>query len=118
MDYLAKVPEVKDTVHKHSLLHHLCHMIMEQNVDTTDLYSEIGAATRASRVDYDKLAANLNKMEEDCKASWDHLRAIAKHDGNTAMKIKYTISRLSYLFELFSLHFPFIFLSKDVGISN
>ncbi|XP_046634665.1 FH1/FH2 domain-containing protein 3-like isoform X2 [Daphnia pulicaria] len=27
-------------------------------------------------------------MEEDCKASWDHLRAIAKHDGNTTMKIK------------------------------
>ncbi|KZS12793.1 Uncharacterized protein APZ42_022001 [Daphnia magna] len=88
VDYLAKVPEVKDTVHKHSLLHHLCHMIMEQNVETTDLYSEIGAVTRASRVDYDELAANLNKMEEDCKASWDHLRAIAKHDGNTAMKIK------------------------------
>ncbi|XP_046444572.1 uncharacterized protein LOC124194434 isoform X4 [Daphnia pulex] len=88
VDYLAKVPEVKDTVHKHSLLHHLCHMIMEQNVETTDLYSEIGAVTRASRVDYDELAANLNKMEEDCKASWDHLRAIAKHDGNTTMKIK------------------------------
>ncbi len=88
------MPEVKDTVHKHSLLHHLCHMIMEQNVETTDLYSEIGAVTRASRVDYDELAANLNKMEEDCKASWDHLRAIAKHDGNTTMKIKYSISRL------------------------
>lgn len=90
VDYLAKVPEVKDTVHKHSLLHHLCHMVMEQNLETTDLYSEIGAVTRASRVDYDELAANLNKMEEDCKASWDHLRAIAKHDGNTTMKIKYT----------------------------
>ena len=89
VEYLAKVPEVKDTVHKHSLLHHLCHMIMEQNTETTDLYSEIGAVTRASRVDFDELAANLNKMEEDCKASWDHLRAIAKHDGNTAMKIKY-----------------------------
>ncbi len=88
VDYLAKVPEVKDTVHKHSLLHHLCHMVMEQNLETTDLYSEIGAVTRASRVDYDELASNLNKMEEDCKASWDHLRAIAKHDGNTTMKIK------------------------------
>ena len=89
VDYLAKVPEVKDTVHKHSLLHHLCHMVMEQNQDkTTDLYSEIGPVTRASRVDFDELGSNLQKMEEDCKASWDHLRAIAKHDGNTNMKIK------------------------------
>ncbi|XP_052119799.1 FH1/FH2 domain-containing protein 3, partial [Frankliniella occidentalis] len=29
IEYLAKVPEVKDTVHKHSLLHHLCHMVMD-----------------------------------------------------------------------------------------
>lgn len=87
---------MKDTVHKHSLLHHLCHMVMEENADTTDLYSEIGAVTRASRVDYDELASNLNKMEEDCKASWDHLRAIAKHDGNTAMKNKYNYNSLVY----------------------
>ena len=90
IEYLAKVPEVKDTVHKHSLLHHLCHMIMEQNSETTDLYSEIGPVTRASRVDFDELSSNLSKMEEDCKASWDHLRAIAKHDGNTNVKIKYS----------------------------
>ena len=98
MDYLAKVPEVKDTVHKHSLLHHLCHMIMEQNPEMTDLYSEIGAVTRASRVDFDELASNLSKMEEDCKASWDHLRAIAKHDGNTAMKLKYITLNIYRMF--------------------
>jgi len=48
IEYLAKVPEVKDTVHKHSLLHHLCHMVMESSSDTSDLYSEIGPITRAS----------------------------------------------------------------------
>jgi FH1/FH2 domain-containing protein 3 len=42
IEYLAKVPEVKDTVHKHSLLHHLCHMVMEKFADATDLYSEVG----------------------------------------------------------------------------
>ena len=41
VDYLAKVPEVKDTVHKHSLLHHLCHMVMEKYPESSDLYSEV-----------------------------------------------------------------------------
>lgn len=88
IEYLAKVPEVKDTVHKHSLLHHLCHMVMEKFPDSSDLYSEIGAVTRASKVDFDELSANILKMEQECKASWDHLKVIAKHDGST-MKVKY-----------------------------
>ena len=50
IDYLAKVPEVKDTVHKHSLLHHLCDMVMEQFPDSSDLYSEIGPITRCAKV--------------------------------------------------------------------
>ena len=41
VDYLSKVPEVKDTVHKHSLLHHLCHMVMEKYPESSDLYSEV-----------------------------------------------------------------------------
>ncbi|KOX72614.1 FH1/FH2 domain-containing protein 3 [Melipona quadrifasciata] len=88
LEYLAKVPEVKDTVHKHSLLHHLCHMVMEKFPDSTDLYSEIGAVTRASKIDFDELAANIGKLESECKASWDHLKLIAKHDGSTMMKVK------------------------------
>ncbi|XP_025263116.1 uncharacterized protein LOC105251013 isoform X4 [Camponotus floridanus] len=88
LEYLVKVPEVKDTVHKHSLLHHLCHMVMEKFPDSTDLYSEIGAVTRASKIDFDELAANIAKLESECKASWDHLKLIAKHDGSTMMKVK------------------------------
>jgi hypothetical protein len=88
IDYLAKVPEVKDTVHKHSLLHHLCHIVMEKFPDATDLYSEIGAITRASKIDFDELALNIQRLESDCKASWDHLKLIAKHDGSTMMKVK------------------------------
>lgn len=41
IEYLSKVPEVKDTVHKHSLLHHLCHIVIEKFPDTSDLYSEV-----------------------------------------------------------------------------
>uniref|UniRef100_A0A2L2Y6M8 FH1/FH2 domain-containing protein 3 n=1 Tax=Parasteatoda tepidariorum TaxID=114398 RepID=A0A2L2Y6M8_PARTP len=80
LDYLSKVPEVKDTVHKHSLLHHICTMVMEKFPDSTNLYSEFGATTRVSKVDFDELAKNLVKMETECKASWEYLKAVLKHD--------------------------------------
>ncbi|XP_032310349.1 FH1/FH2 domain-containing protein 3 isoform X4 [Drosophila ananassae] len=88
IEYLAKVPEVKDTVHKHSLLHHLCHMVMESSSDTSDLYSEIGPITRASKADFTDLAHNLNQLEAECKASWDRLKLIAKHDCPPPLKQK------------------------------
>uniref|UniRef100_A0A6G1SA13 FH1/FH2 domain-containing protein 3 n=2 Tax=Aceria tosichella TaxID=561515 RepID=A0A6G1SA13_9ACAR len=83
IDYLEKVPEVKDTVHKHSLLHHLCLFIQEKFDPelSSDLYSEFSAVNRASKVDYTEVAKNLKKMQQDCKASWDHLKIVAKHDG-------------------------------------
>lgn len=83
IDYLEKVPEVKDTVHKHSLLHHLCLFIQEKYDPqlTNDLYSEFSAVNRASKVDYTEVAKNLKKMQQDCKASWDYLKIVAKHDG-------------------------------------
>lgn len=83
-----QVPEVKDTVHKHSLLHHLCHMVMESSEDTTDLYSEIGAVTRASKTDFADLAHNISCLENECKASWDRLKLIAKHDCPPQLKQK------------------------------
>lgn len=88
IEYLAKVPEVKDTVHKHSLLHHLCHIVMESSSDTTDLYSEIGPVTRASKADFADLAHNINYLESECKASWDRLKLIAKHDCPAQLKQK------------------------------
>lgn len=50
LSYLEKVPEVKDTVHKQSLLHHVCTMVVENFPDSSDLYSEIGAVTRSAKV--------------------------------------------------------------------
>ncbi|XP_069968011.1 uncharacterized protein Fhos isoform X4 [Bactrocera oleae] len=88
IEYLSKVPEVKDTVHKHSLLHHLCHMVMESSPDTTDLYSEIGPITRSSKADFSDLAHNLSQLETECKASWDRLKLIAKHDCPPQLKQK------------------------------
>lgn len=87
IDYLAKVPEVKDTVQKHSLLHHLCHMVMESSPATSDLYSEIGPITRASKTDFGELAHNIVYLETECKASWDRLSLISKHT-ETAQALK------------------------------
>ncbi|XP_047189234.1 FH1/FH2 domain-containing protein 3 isoform X2 [Scophthalmus maximus] len=88
LGYLEKVPEVKDTVHKQSLLHHACAIVVEKFPDSSDLYSEIGAITRLTKVDFDQLQDNLAQMERRCKASWDHLKVIAKHEMKPALKQK------------------------------
>ncbi|XP_023137424.2 FH1/FH2 domain-containing protein 3 isoform X3 [Amphiprion ocellaris] len=88
LTYLEKVPEVKDTVHKQSLLHHACSAVVENFPQSTDLYSEIGAITRSAKVDFDQLQENLNQMERRCKASWDHLKVIAKHEMKPQLKQK------------------------------
>ncbi|CAF3896572.1 unnamed protein product [Rotaria magnacalcarata] len=80
LDYLSKVPEVKDTIQKHSLLFHVCNIVVEKYPETSDFYSEIGEITRCSKVDFDELEQKLIKVESDCRASFDHLRAISKHE--------------------------------------
>nr|XP_055076901.1 FH1/FH2 domain-containing protein 3 isoform X1 [Misgurnus anguillicaudatus] len=88
LSYLEKVPEVKDTVHKQSLLHHVCSIVVENFSDSSDLYSEIGAITRSAKVDFDQLQETLTQMEWRCKASWDHLKVIAKHEMKSTLKQK------------------------------
>ncbi|XP_039763213.1 uncharacterized protein LOC120636034 isoform X2 [Pararge aegeria] len=88
LEYLSKVMEVKDTVQKHPLLYHICEMIIEKFPDTTDFFSEVGPVIRASKVDFDVLNVNLMKLETDCKASWDHMKRVAKHDGSQIFKTK------------------------------
>ncbi|XP_071225149.1 FH1/FH2 domain-containing protein 3-like isoform X3 [Salvelinus alpinus] len=88
LSYLEKVPEVKDTVHKQSLLHHACSIVVDNYPQSTDLYSEIGAITRSAKVDFDQLQDNLTMMERRCKASWDHLKVMAKHEMKPTLKQK------------------------------
>ena len=52
MEYLSHVPEVKDTVDKQSLLNHLCTYVVDHFLDSTDLFSEIPAISRAAKVAY------------------------------------------------------------------
>ncbi|NXK19608.1 FHOD1 protein, partial [Arenaria interpres] len=90
LGYLEKVSEVKDTVHRQSLLHHLCQMVVEKFPETTDLYSEIASITRSAKVDFDELANSLVQLERRCKASWDNLKVIAKHETKPVLKSKLT----------------------------
>ena len=80
LEYLTKVPEVKDTIHKNSLLYHLVNFVIEKYPNSSDLYSELTAVTRASRVDYDELLKNLTKMESDCKLCWEYCNVICKFE--------------------------------------
>jgi len=50
MEYLSRVPEVKDTVDKQSLLNHLCEYVLDRFIDSTDLFSELPAISRAAKV--------------------------------------------------------------------
>ncbi|XP_067296510.1 FH1/FH2 domain-containing protein 1 isoform X2 [Pseudorasbora parva] len=90
LSYLEKVTEVKDTVHRQSLLHHTSNFVVENYPDTTDLYSEIPAITRSAKVEFEQLSENLIQLERKCKASWDNLKVMAKHETKPNLKNKMT----------------------------
>ncbi|XP_075045372.1 FH1/FH2 domain-containing protein 1 isoform X2 [Mixophyes fleayi] len=90
LSYLEKVSEVKDTVHRQTLLHHMCNIVIEKFPDTSDLYSEIASITRSSKVDFDDLADSLIQLERRCRESWDSLKVIAKHETKPGLKNKMT----------------------------
>ncbi|XP_075694482.1 FH1/FH2 domain-containing protein 1 isoform X2 [Rhinoderma darwinii] len=90
LSYLEKVSEVKDTVHRQTLLHHMCNIVIEKFPDTSDLYSEIAAITRSSKVDFDELADSLGQLEKRCRESWESLKVIAKHETKPGLKNKMT----------------------------
>jgi hypothetical protein len=83
LDYLEKVPEVKDTVHKHSLLYHMTYWVLETFPNSSDLYSEIGPLTRASRTDFEDLSRTLKRMENECKSAWNYLRIVSRQESSS-----------------------------------
>lgn len=90
LSYLEKVVEVKDTVQRQSLLHHTCNLVLEKFPQSTDLYSEIPAVTRSSKVDFELLSENLAQLERRCKASWENLKIVAKHETKAMLKNRLT----------------------------
>ncbi|XP_062274412.1 FH1/FH2 domain-containing protein 3 isoform X2 [Scomber scombrus] len=90
LGYLEKVVEVKDTVHRQSLLHHTCIQVVDNYPECSDVYSEIPAITRSAKVDFELLSENLVQLEKRCKASWDNLKVVAKHETKAVLKNKMT----------------------------
>jgi len=74
LDYLSKLSWVKDTAHKHSLLHHVTQVLMSQQPDMADLSKEFSSLNTVARTDYELLSSNLVGMEEECKTSLGYLR--------------------------------------------
>ena len=50
LDYLTRVVDVKDTVHKTPLLIHLIELVIENYPDSTDLHSELSKVHRVAKV--------------------------------------------------------------------
>ncbi|KAF5404720.1 FH1/FH2 domain-containing protein 3 [Paragonimus heterotremus] len=76
LDYLARLPEVKDTKNKNSLLYHVCSIVLDQFPDSTDIHSDMGALCRCHRIDWEELPEKLNRLERDSKQAWNHYRVI------------------------------------------
>ncbi|XP_062033735.1 FH1/FH2 domain-containing protein 1 [Lepus europaeus] len=90
LSYLEKVSEVKDTVRRQSLLHHLCSLVLQTRPDSSDLYSEIPALTRCAKVDFEQLTENLGQLERRCRAAEESLRSLAKHELAPALRARLT----------------------------
>nr|KAF6409825.1 formin homology 2 domain containing 1 [Rousettus aegyptiacus] len=90
LSYLEKVSEVKDTVRRQSLLHHLCSLVLQTRPDSSDLYSEIPALTRCAKVDFELLTENLGQLECRSGAAEESLRDLAKHELAPALRARLT----------------------------
>lgn len=89
LDYLQRAPEVRDTVHKHSLVHHVVSYL--GGAETKDLYEELGAVTRSARVDWENSAGTITDLEDKCRLSWEFLRVLNQQDNfNDELKNKLT----------------------------
>ncbi|XP_052511199.1 FH1/FH2 domain-containing protein 1 isoform X2 [Budorcas taxicolor] len=90
LSYLEKVSEVKDTVRRQPLLHHLCALVLQARPDSSDLYSEIPALARCAKVDFEQLTENLGQLERRSRAAEDSLRSLAKHELAPALRARLT----------------------------
>ncbi|XP_036604696.1 FH1/FH2 domain-containing protein 1 [Trichosurus vulpecula] len=90
LSYLEKVSEVKDTVRRQSLLHHLCTLVLQSQPESSDLYSEIPALTRCAKVDFEVLAENLGQLERRSRAAEENLKSLTKHDLTPALRARLT----------------------------
>uniref|UniRef100_A0AAR2L4L0 FH2 domain-containing protein n=1 Tax=Pygocentrus nattereri TaxID=42514 RepID=A0AAR2L4L0_PYGNA len=89
LSYLGKLSQVRDTHSRQPLLHHVCVLLLQLYPLSSDLYSDIPAVTRASKVncDYSQLQASLDQLESLCKASWEQLRLGTGNEGSLRQRL-------------------------------
>eukprot|EP00731_Ephydatia_muelleri_P026515 Em0018g615a len=80
LEYLSRIVDVKDTVHKAPLLLHLVELVVEKFPDSSDLHSELCHVHFVAKMEWGELEQQLDKLKTDLNMSWEHLRAIAKHE--------------------------------------
>uniref|UniRef100_A0A7N6B5F7 FH2 domain-containing protein n=1 Tax=Anabas testudineus TaxID=64144 RepID=A0A7N6B5F7_ANATE len=73
LSYLGKLSQVRDTHSRQPLLYHVCVLLLQLYPQSSDLYSDITAVTKAGKV----FQSNLTQLEALCKASWEQLKALA-----------------------------------------
>ncbi|XP_023271135.1 FH1/FH2 domain-containing protein 1-like [Seriola lalandi dorsalis] len=78
LSYLGKLSQVRDTHSRQPLLHHVCVLLLQLYPQSSDLYSDISAVTKAGKCDYSQVQSNLSQLEALCKASWEQLKALDK----------------------------------------
>nr|XP_019961809.1 PREDICTED: FH1/FH2 domain-containing protein 1-like [Paralichthys olivaceus] len=78
LSYLGKLSQVRDTHSRQPLLHHVCVLLLQLYPQSSDLYSDISAVTKAGKCDYSLVQSNLSQLEALCKASWEQLKVMDK----------------------------------------
>ncbi|XP_042367828.1 FH1/FH2 domain-containing protein 1 isoform X2 [Plectropomus leopardus] len=78
LSYLGKLSQVRDTHTRQPLLHHVCVLLLQLYPQSTDLYSDITAVTKAGKFDYSLVQSNFTQLEGLCKASWEQLKILDK----------------------------------------
>uniref|UniRef100_A0A3Q3S679 FH1/FH2 domain-containing protein 1-like n=1 Tax=Mastacembelus armatus TaxID=205130 RepID=A0A3Q3S679_9TELE len=78
LSYLGKLSQVRDTHSRQPLLHHVCVLLLQLYPQSSDLYSDITAVTKAGKVRSCALQSNLTQLEALCKASWEQLKVLEK----------------------------------------
>lgn len=78
LSYLGKLSHVRDTHTRQPLLHHVCVLLMQLYPQSSDLYSDITAVTKAGKCDYSLVQSNLIQLEALCKSSKEQLKILDK----------------------------------------
>nr|XP_020443292.1 FH1/FH2 domain-containing protein 3-like [Monopterus albus] len=76
LSYLGKLSQVRDTRSRQPLLHHICALLLQLYPQSSDLYSDITAVTKAGKCDYSLVQSNHTQLEALCKALWEQLKIL------------------------------------------